>query len=301
MNPLRLTVWNVVTAPMLAQLKAMQDAITARRNEPDVARPGPVPADPPDRVTLFGDRRYIAGPTAGGYHYEMNPADLQAQILAIRNAKEYADFVMFTMHVHQNRLRVSGLLAGSLSVDYMVELTHKLVDNGMDMYVGHGNHTIQGVEIYKGVRSFITSAISPCTGGVPASPAPTGDRMTDIERSESGNEWLQQYINLVAIVSQSTYQDGVLREVRLFPVDLGVRSSESRVVEDERGSDARRLSLRQRILQDVQKFSEPFGTKISIEKGVGVIRVPPEATVPIGTGLRETFREAPRSGRGGIR
>ena len=298
MNPLRLTVWNVVTAPMLAQLKAMQDAITARRNEPDVARPGPVPSDPPDRVTLFGDRRYIAGPTAGGYHYEMNPADLQAQILAIRNAKEYADFAMFTMHVHQNRYAYQAYSQDHYPVDYMVELTHKLVDNGMDMYVGHGNHTIQGVEIYKGRPIFYNLGNFAVHRWGASESAPTGDRMTDIERGESGNEWLQQYINLVAIVSQSTYQDGVLREVRLFPVDLGVDRA-NRVWSKMSVAQTPSPELATRILQDVQKFSEPFGTRISIEKGVGVIRVPPEATVPVGTGLRETFREAPRAGRGG--
>ena len=106
--------------------------------------------DPPDRVTIFADRRYIAGPKAGGYHYEMNPADLEAQILTVRNAKEYADFAMFTMHVHQNRYAYQAYSQDHYPADYLIELTHKLVDNGLDMYVGHGNHTIQGVEIYKG-------------------------------------------------------------------------------------------------------------------------------------------------------
>jgi hypothetical protein len=36
----------------------------------------------------------------------------------------------------------------------------------------------------------------------------------------------------------------------------------------------------------VQKFSEPFGTKIAIENGVGIIRVPPDATVPVGGDVR---------------
>jgi len=57
--------------------------------------------------------------------------------------------------------------------------------------------------------------------------------------------------------------------------------------------------LANRILGDIQKFSEPFGTKISIENGIGVIRVPPEATVPIGGGIRETFKETPGAGRRG--
>jgi hypothetical protein len=300
MNPLRLTVWNVVTAPMLAQLKAMQAAIVARRNEPDLARPIAVPADPPDRVTLFADRRYSVGPTAGGYHYEMNPADLEAQVLAIRNAKEYADFAMFTMHVHQNRYAYQAYSQDHYPVDYMIELTHKLVDNGMDMYVGHGNHTIQGVEIYKGRPIFYNLGNFAVHRWGATDSAPTGDGMTAIERSDPGNEWLQQEINLVAIVAQTTYQDGILKEVRLYPVDLGVDRANRRW---SRMSVAQTPSpeLARRILTDVQTYSAPFGTKIAIENGVGVIRVAPAATVPIGAGIRETFRTAPvgRGGRGG--
>jgi hypothetical protein len=39
------------------------------------------------------------------------------------------------------------------------------------------------------------------------------------------------------------------------------------------------------ILTKIQKYSEPFGTKISIEDNIGVIRVPPEATLAIGGDL----------------
>ena len=45
--------------------------------------------------------------------------------------------------------------------------------------------------------------------------------MTAIERGETGDEWLQR-INLVACVATSKFQDGVLEEVRIYPVDLGV-------------------------------------------------------------------------------
>ena len=53
-----------------------------------------------------------------------------------------------------------------------------------------------------------------------------------------------------------------------------------------------------RILADIQKFSEPFGTKITIENGVGVIKVPRDATVPVGGNLRSTFGPVAPRGRG---
>jgi poly-gamma-glutamate capsule biosynthesis protein CapA/YwtB (metallophosphatase superfamily) len=294
LNPLRLTVWHVVTPDMLRQLKAMRDAIFARRTEPDVVRQFAVTADEPDRVTLFADQRYIAGPKPGEYHYEMNPTDLQAQVLAVRNAKEYGDFVMFTMHSHQNRYAFQAYSQDNYPADFVKVLAHTLVDNGMDMYVGHGNHTMQGIEIYKGrpifynLGNFAVHRFGNDDSG-------TGT-MTDIERGDLGNEWLQQYINLVAYLAVTKYQDGVLQEIRIYPVDLGV---------DRANRPWSKMSmpmtpspeLANRILGDVQKFSEPFGTKITIENGVGVIRIPPEATVPVGAGLRSTF--TPVAGRGG--
>jgi hypothetical protein len=154
------------------------------------------------------------------------------------------------------------------------------------------------VEIYKGRAIFYNLGNFAVHRWGATDSAPTGDRMTAIERSDGGNEWLQQYINLVALVAQSTYQDGVLREVRLFPVDLGVDRAQ-RAWSKMSIAQTPSRELATRILTDVQKFSEPFGTKISIENGVGVIRVPPEATVPVGSGIRETFRPAPAGGRRG--
>jgi len=295
LNPLRLTVWNVVTEPMLQQLKAMKAAIMARSNEPDVARPMANSPDPADRVTLFADQRYMAGPKPGEYHYEMNRGDLEAQILATRNAKEYADFAMFTMHVHENRSAYQAYSQDNYPVDFLKELTHTLVDNGMDMYVGHGNHTMQGIEIYKG-RPIFYNLGNFAVHRFGADDSGTGT-MTAIERQEGGDEWLQQYINLVAYVATSKYQDGILQEVRIYPVDLGV---------DRANRPWSKMSipmtpspqLAARILSDIQKFSEPFGTKISIENGVGVIRVPKDATVPVGGNLRSTFGPVAPRGRG---
>jgi poly-gamma-glutamate capsule biosynthesis protein CapA/YwtB (metallophosphatase superfamily) len=296
LNPLRLTVWNVVTAPMLQQLKAMKEAVMARRTEPDVARPMAVTEDAPDRVTLFADQRYMAGPKPGEFHYEMNRADLEAQVLATRNAKEYADFAMFTMHVHQNRSAFQAYSQDHYPVNYLKDLAHTLVENGMDMFVGHGNHTMQGIEIYKG-RPIFYNLGNFAVHRFGADDSGTGT-MTDIERGESGTEWLQQYINLVAYVAVSKYQNGALEEVRIYPVDLGVDRA-SRPWSKMSIPMTPSPELANRILADIQKYSEPFGTKITIEKGVGIIRVPREATVPVGGNIRSTFTPTP--GRGGRR
>jgi hypothetical protein len=296
MNPLRLTLWNTVTAEQLEQLRGIRDSILARRNEPGLARPSDVPTDRPGRLQLLG-KNYVVGPKPGEFRYEMNAGDLQAQILAVRNAKEYADFVMFTMHVHENRFAFQAYSQDHYPPDYLIELTHKLIDNGLDMYVGHGNHTMQGIEIYKGRPIFYNHGnFAVQRFGSDDSP-PNPENLTNIEEVELANHWVQQYINLTAFVAQTKYQDGKLAEIRIYPVDLGTETAK---VPWSRTSIPQTPTpeLARRILADLQKWSEPYGTKISIENNVGVIRVPPEATVPVGRDLVIPGRGAESGTRG---
>lgn len=282
LNPMRLTAWNVVTKEQLQVLKGIRDSIVAYRNRPGSLNPMPVPEDLPDRVTIFDDR-YIVGPKTGEYHYEMNPDDHKSNVLAVRNAKEYADFSIFSMHVHQNRYAFQAYSQDNYPAKYLIDLTHEMVDNGMDMYIGHGNHTMQGIEIYKG-RPIFYNLGNFSVHRFGADDSGLGPQ-TSIERGETGNQWLQQPSNLSAYVATNTYKDGVLQEIRIYPVDLGMRQSRpwSRTSVPMTPSP----EAAKEILANVQKYSEPFGTKISIENGVGVIRVPKEATVPVGQNLRQ--------------
>ncbi len=294
LNPLRMTVWNVVTQDQMDQLKSIRDAIVARRHEPDVSRPIRVPEDRPDRVTIFADNHYMVGPKTGEYRYELDPADRRAQILAVRNAKEYSDFAMFSMHVHQNRYAFQVYSQDHYPPQYLIDLTHDMVDNGMDLFFGHGNHTMQGIEIYKGRPIFYNLGnLSVHRFGADYS----GDAgpMTSIERSELGSQGLQQPANQRAFVAKVIYQDGFLEELRIYPVDLG----------GSQGPDRRPWSrtdipmtpspqMAREILAEIQEYSRPFRTEIAIEvdefsRVVGVIRVSRAATVPVGEGLRDTF------------
>ncbi len=279
MNPLRLTVWNVVTAPQLEQLRGIRESILARRNEPGLARPSDMPVDQPGKLAFLG-KNYMVGDKPGAFHYELNPNDLQTQILAVRNAKEYADFVMYTAHVHENRFAFQAYSQDHYPPDYLVDLVHKLIDNGLDMYVGHGNHTMQGIEIYKGRPIFYNHGnFAVQRFGSDDSP-PNAGGLTNIEDAELGNDWLQGYINLTAFVAQTKYQNGKLSEIRIYPVDLGTDVaktpwSRSSIPQTPTPEVARK------ILADLQDWSAPYGTKIAIENNIGVIRVSPEATVDI--------------------
>ncbi len=284
-NPVRLTTWNVVTRPQLEYLRGIRDEIVARRAELKDSAPIAIPKNDADRVQIFSEN-YIVGPKVGEYRYEINKDDLQANLLAIRNTKENADFAIFTMHAHQNRYAFQQVYVDHYPGQFIIDFAHALIDNGADIYLGHGEHSLQGIEIYKGrpifygLGAFMLQEIT-----VDASDLPP--RMTSIEADELPTDRLQTPDVLVAVLATSRYQDGKLAEVRLYPVELGVGKNRpwSRMGIPQTAPP----ELAQEILARVQEYSEPFKTKISIEKGIGVIRVPPEATVPIGAEIRATF------------
>jgi poly-gamma-glutamate synthesis protein (capsule biosynthesis protein) len=286
-NPLRLTTWNVVTRPQLEYLRGMRDEIVARRGELKDSAPIAVPRNNPDRVQIFNEN-YVVGPRVGEYSYEANKDDVQANLLAIRNTKENADFAIFTMHAHQNRYAFQQVYVDTYPNQFVIDFAHALIDNGADLYLGHGIHSLQGIEIYRGrpifydLGAFMLQEITVDNSDIPP-------RMTSIEADELPTDRLQTPQVLMALLATSRYQDGRLVEIRLYPVELGVGKNRpwSRMGIPQTPAP----ELAQEILTRVQQYSEPFHTRISIEKGVGVIRVPPEATVPIGGEIRATLTD----------
>jgi hypothetical protein len=267
-NPIRLSTAKYVTADQLAQLKQIRDSIIARRNESDVARPVSVPEDLPDRVQIFGDT-FILGPVTGEIREELNAEDRQANLQAVRYAKQYADYVAFSMPMPPSP-KGDHFAAAARPHEAVTALAHDLVDNGMDLYVGHGNHAVQGIEIYKGRPIFYN----------------LGD--LSVHRGESAAGMRTVFL------TTSRYQDGVLQEVRVYPVDLGVNPLE-RPASTLGVPMTPSVETANRALADLQRASEAFGTRIAIENGVGVIRVPPDATVAVGQTIRD-FGTFPRGG-----
>jgi len=297
-NLLNLTIWNTVTAEQFNQLKAILDSVLARRNEPDVLVPSDLPPPQPAGHLMLWGQKYKVAAKPGELHYEIDPADEQAQILAVRNAKEISDFVVFHMHSHLNRYSFQKYSHDNYPADFMRPFIHKLIDNGLDMYFGSGNHSMQGIEIYKGRPIFYNQG----NMGVdlvrrPDSP-PNRGNMTGTEGREETAAESQDDPASVAYMASTSYKDGRLVEIRIYPVDVGVgRRPWSREHIPETPSP----ELARSILERIQEYSKPFGTKISIENNIGIIRIPPEATLDIGGDLvipgRKPGAESPSTWR----
>src|SRR5262249_34026672 len=84
-----------------------------------------------------------------------------------------------------------------------------------------------------------------------------------------------QVDDLEALMVTAHFENGKLVETRLYPADLGI---ERRPTSKMGNPSTPTPAVARRILEKVQAISKPFGTNITIENGVGVIRLPASNT-----------------------
>jgi poly-gamma-glutamate synthesis protein (capsule biosynthesis protein) len=123
-------------------------------------------------------------------------------------------------------------------------------------------HVLRGIEIYKGRPIFyglgeffrqMDGVLGPYTGEEPSSSRPLRNSPP---------------IKYQGVVAVSRFAKGSLREIRLWPIDLG----HERRFADRGVPRSPSLEVAVEILERLEELSAPFGTVISIENGVGIVR-----------------------------
>lgn len=252
----------MVSPEQLQTLKAMAESVYGRRAAASPANDGG-----PERFKFF-DEWYEAGSEPSALHYGMNANDERDILASIRNGKVYADFMIATVHAHQTTSFKAQGVGGidHTAPDFLVKLAHDCVDNGADMFVAQGVHALHGVEIYKGKPIFYGVSNFVMQFGLQFGAG------YDIMANEKNMSALENPATHETVLTTSHFEAGKLKEVRLYPVDLGGSRrpiSQMGIPLTPGPEDARR------ILKELQEYSKPFGTVISIENNVGVIRVAP--------------------------
>ncbi|MBO9581470.1 MAG: CapA family protein [Sphingobium sp.] len=244
----------------------------------------------------FGTRFRIMD-QPGEHSFDMNPADLKDILVQVRTAKQASDLLILNAHWHQNRYDFQAYSHDHFPADFEIAFAHAAVDQGVDVFVAQGVHTIKGVEIYHGkpifygVSNFVfQSALMPQGKGklppVPgraetgeAGPAPQlaagAEAAPEVPQDgivgehERQGFW-QLKANLEALLVESVFNEGRLKEVRLHPIDLGQTPRPGSQVGVPRIPE---MKVAKKILDEVVEYSKPFGTHIVIENGVGIIRL----------------------------
>ena len=254
------------------------------------ALPAPPATDDaaPGELTRF-DLRFVAGAEPGNA-YEIDREDAAEILRSIRLGKQHADLLIAALHSHEARNEKPWPAAPLLPPDCLRPLAHAAIDAGADAFITAGTHNLGPIEVYRdkpifyGMGNFFWSDLQeplsadlyhPRAGGnLLARAFEHAERATDAdltavyEASEFPHEWVFE-----TIVARSTYVGGRLAEIAIHPVWLryGERLTRSGIPETATPERA------QRILEWLQRSSEPYGTKIVVEGGVGYVR-PAEPT-----------------------
>lgn len=191
----------------------------------------------------------------------------------IREAKRQADVVLVSYHSHCNDYGDTTKPA-----QYLETFARRCIDAGATAILGHGPHELQGIEIYKGGVIFYslgnylfeteTVEYQPwdayANRNMPLD-TKVGTYMDD--RSKNGTAGYGTLPEIwFSVLGGFTMEDGKVTEVQMYPIDLGMKKPRS-----QKGVPV--LSGDEKVLQYLQKLSEPYGTKIDIKDGVGTIKV----------------------------
>jgi poly-gamma-glutamate synthesis protein (capsule biosynthesis protein) len=194
----------------------------------------------------------------------------EARILReIRNATSMADYVVVTSHSHESTQAPPAWLS---------EFIKKCLDAGASTYVIHGPHLLRGIEIYKGKPIFYSLAnfifqnetIDPMpTDHYELFDLPETALAADLYNARFRNGTTgfpaeaEYYESVIAV---PTFQGARLLELKLYPIDLGHKAPRSQRGTPRLADEA----IGRKIIERMAKMSEPLGTTIAYENGIGV-------------------------------
>lgn len=211
---------------------------------------------------LFVGDTVFRGASTRGLTWEMDPDDFQAVIGSVREARQRANFVLFSIHAHEitpyENPSQGDDNATARPASFEPILSHAAIDAGADAVVRNGPHVLGGIEIYKGKPIFYSlGSFFFQFGGTRSYKVPGG---TVLRFSDA---WFQTVVPVV------TYQRGEVSEIRLYP--MVIESSHAPTDGRPRPADPEQA---RRILARLQAMSAPYGTRIQIVNGVGIIHGP---------------------------
>ncbi|MBI4537875.1 MAG: CapA family protein [Gemmatimonadetes bacterium] len=225
----------------------------------------------PDRLSFLG-AEFVVGERAGVVT-RPHEGDREEILASIRDAKRQANWVIVTVHSHERGAGAND------PAEFLVSFARAAIDAGADAFVGHGPHRLRGIEIYKerpifySLGNFIfeneSVELQPAdsyeTLGLPPEALPAG--FFDAREKFMDGGWPANPAYWESVVATVGFREGRLHEVLLHPISLGhglERPQRGRpLLADE--------ALGQRIIAELTRLSEPFGTRIEYSSGVGKV------------------------------
>ena len=268
LNPLRFSTTYVVPRERLESLRSMMQELGM---------------DPPatgDGLSFRGNR-FVVG-DAPAVRTEANPDDVREIGAVVANASRLADYTIVTIHAHE------GDGDRFVPAQFLVEFAHAMVDAGADIFVGHGPHVVRGIEFRNGkpilysLANFLfqnetllrlsSENYEPYDLDSDAHVADFNDRRYDHDT----RGFPSQREIWESVVAVAEWEEGQLVDLTLHPITLGF--GQPRTVRGR--SMFAEPELGRKIIDDVIRLSEPFGTAIIYEHGIGRVHLAASSDEP---------------------
>jgi poly-gamma-glutamate synthesis protein (capsule biosynthesis protein) len=286
-NPLGFTTTYNVDAAAFEQLRRISQGLGFEKSNERARKHFYSDKEIPDgksaELSLLGNR-YLPG-EGFSITTKANDRDLQDNLRWLREARRQADWIVVSAHCHEFG-GASLLTAGTRAdleetADFFTKFAHQAIDEGADIFVGHGSHFPMGIEIYKGkpifysVGNFIfqneTVGFFPADAyerfdlDLKATPSDFLDARTN--RGKKGHPSDPAYWeNMFAVCEFGSKK---LKEVRVYPIDQGF----GRPIPQRGRPLLAEGEVAQRVIERVKRLSERYGTKLSRRDGMGIIEV----------------------------
>lgn len=229
--------------------------------------------DNPDEINILG-RNFARGDEAT-IRREADANDVAEIAAVVSNASRVADYVIVTIHAHEHGGR------RELTAEFHHTFARAMVEAGADVFIGHGPHALRGIEIYQGkpilysLGDFIfqnETLLRLPNGNYEAYDLDENAHVADFNDARYSDDtrgfpavpeiW-------ESVIAVPTFNNLRLTELKLYPISLGYgqpRQVRGRpLFADE--------ELGRKIIGDLQRLSEPYGTTIEMRRGIGYVNL----------------------------
>lgn len=284
LNPLRWEQTYVVPAADFDNLKKINNRLGLSESidvGTEIERWEPLPSDEIYVGSMYQDKIHFKKGKDYQVRTTLNLADAAALIKQVRDAKNRANFTIFSLHTHEG---LNENWYADKPADFVREIARQAIDAGADVVIGHGAHFLRGIELYHGKPIFynLGSFLMEFEAGESIIPPkmyeayqlPDSSLPSVLHRKRAYNNGKLAGFNSKRIFSaglalQIDFVDGKA-EYRLLPLDLQMDAPDSlkRGIPKIASKD-----FTAKTIQRMQMLSNSFETKVSFEYKNGKLKL----------------------------
>ncbi|MWA04775.1 CapA family protein [Actinomadura sp. LD22] len=216
--------------------------------------------------------------------------DLEGNLRSIRSAAAMADVVMVAHHFN-----ISEGPRGDRPPAFVREFAHRAIEEGADVFVGHGWHKTLGIEIYQGKPIFYGLgnffAQSEFLEHVPSDSYETWGHDVDRLPTLTPDMWpLHPGLDgpsetwWSSAIIKVHLSEGRLTDITLHPVEMGREVTKAAKITRGTGKSAQHTLTEgrpimadqvngERVIERFRELSADYGTTVEVADGVGRVRV----------------------------